>query len=443
MKGLGLSPHLDFRCTVRRRGATVGDRNMALQRCAGQSGFAMVSVFVLLMMALTLGAATMLYTMLDLKSAQHTTTGNQAFAAAEAGVLDAFNNIQTRNVIDFTRDVITPGLISATPTPLAGYPNVTYQMSVTSGTNPATDGIITVTGKAPLTAERVITVTVKRGPLDGGTGALHLSNDSAIGTFSGNSMIIDGNNWVVNSLADDSLNYVDNSVCTPSGTCPRPAISTRNDTVTTQVVTALAGQGTITGLGTAPSVYTTAAGSTADLGRFVDDILANNGAPNGCDGSNGNNDYWRPGPCNSGPPGPQCGVHCVPQTKGNQGNHTTPDFWGTLAVPNITYVGDPTARLAGGSSGAGILIFAGDVDFQGNFSFCGWVLFKNPSANGIKVGGNPEIYGEVLSPLPAFAAGGGITIRYSQNCLQLADTAGTNINGNLPHPLAITSWSEP
>lgn len=402
-------------------------------RLARAHGFALPSVLLLVLLGMTLAVATALYTQLDLRSTQHYTTGNQAFAAAEAGVLDVINRINTMKIMSFKTDIVDTQMIPTAVTALPGYPKVTYQVkSISAGANAATEGVVTVTGRAPLKAERVITVALRRENLVASPGALHLSNDTAAGTFSGNSMTMDGNNYTVTDLANN-IAVQNNALCT-SGTCPRPAISTRNDTVTNQVVSALAGQGTIVGLGSAPSVHTTASASTADLLRFVQQILASNGAPNGCT-QNGANDYWLPS--NGNPK-----VHCVPKTKGNQGSGNNPDFWGTMASPNITYVGDTSARIAGGSSGAGILIFAGNVAFHGSFTFCGWVLFTNPGANGIVVGGNPTVYGTVWSPLPAFSGNGNIAIKYSQNCLKLADEVNNNAAGNLPKSVAMTSWSE-
>jgi len=404
-----------------------------------QRGFAMLSVFMLLMLALTLGAATMTFTLLDFKSTQHFATGNQAMAGTEAGIVDVINTINTRGVVNFQNDVITAGLIPTSTTAVNGYSNVTYQLAMASGTNTWTDGILTATGNAALSAQRVIKVGLKRGNLTGGPGALHLSNDAAAGSFAGNSMTIDGNNWLVTDITTNPP-----AASLDATVASRPAISTRNDTVTTQIVTALAGQGTITGLGSAPSVYTTAAGSTADLQRFVDDIMTNNGAPGGCNRSGGGQDYWIPGPCSgSTPPASQCGVHCVRQTNGNSGGNGGVDLWGSLARPAVTFVTDTSARLNGGAFGAGILIFSRNAVFGGNFNFCGWVLFLNPDSNGITIQGNPSIYGEVLSPLPAFTGGGSISVKYSDNCLSIADGAGVNTNpGNLPHPVTITSWAE-
>ncbi|HEX7407465.1 MAG TPA: hypothetical protein VF515_07410 [Candidatus Binatia bacterium] len=417
------------RATDRRRcaafGLWIGAATPRRQVVEKEQGFALLAVLLLLMLALTLGAGTLLYTLLDLKSAQHYETGNQAFAAAEAGLLDVINTIDTRGVVNFKTDVIDSHIISTLSTAVSGFPNVTYQVTgLVSGTDPATTGVVTVTGNALLSAQRVIQVNVKRGDFVAGPGALHLSNDSAVGSFSGNSMTIDGNNWLVTDLTPTAV---------LDQTWPaRPAISTRNDTVTTQIVTALAGQGTITGLESTPSVMTTAAASTADANRFINDILTANGAPSGCN-QNNNKDY------------PVGNVICVPQTQGHKGNA---ESWGTMTNPQVTYVTDPNAKIAGGSvtsTGAGILIFGSNtIQFNGGFVFCGWVLFQNPNPNGgISVGGNPSIYGTVWSPLNAFDSNGNITIKYSHNCLGEADSAGSGGGNNLPHPLQITSWSEP
>ncbi|MFM8411803.1 MAG: PilX N-terminal domain-containing pilus assembly protein, partial [Alphaproteobacteria bacterium] len=54
-------------------------------RQVGEQGFAMPWVILLLLLALTLGAATSRGSLLDVQTTQHFVNGNQAFAAAEAG----------------------------------------------------------------------------------------------------------------------------------------------------------------------------------------------------------------------------------------------------------------------------------------------------------------------------------------------------------------------
>src|SRR5262249_12592463 len=148
-------------------------------------------------------------------------------------------------------------------------------------TNTATDGILTVTGNAALSAKRVLKVKLTRGGFDAGPGALHLSNDTAVGTMSGTSFGIDGNNWTVDSTGLNAS--LDPSVAA------RPGISVRNDTVQSALVSALTTnqKQDITGLGytaspLTPSVETTQAASTSEMLQMVTDILSAAGAGTGC-----------------------------------------------------------------------------------------------------------------------------------------------------------------
>lgn len=367
----------------------------------GEAGFAMPWVMLLLILALSMGAATLRGSLLDTQTTQANAFGNKAFAAAEAGLVASLNAINRRGIIDFQNDVVNAGILPTTATTVSPTTDSTYEIAVVSGINTATEGQLTVTGRAPLSAERQLRVKLVRGDFVAGAGALHLSNDTATGTFSGASMVIDGNNHRPDGTLDPSV-------------MSRPGISMRNDTVRTALVGGLSAnqQGAITGAGASPSVITTGASSTSDILRLIDDILAkNSGAINTISSK----------------------------------NIRTQDFLGTAANPAVTYLSNANPSIAGDATGYGILIVDQNVEFKGNFSFTGWVLFRNPSANGISIGGSVLIQGTVWSPLPAFAGNGGITVNYCQQCLtQYADKAGlgsTN-GGNLPRPVVVVSWAE-
>jgi hypothetical protein len=403
-------------------------------RPSNADGFAMVAVMVLLLLAFTLAAAAKFYTVLDLKSTQHYSTGNQAFAAAEAGLLDVINTIDTRGVINFQNEIVNSNLIpvSTTPTTFSGFSNVSYQVTGWSSVS-ATGGTVTIQGNAPLSALRTLKVALTRGGFTAGPGALHLSNDTASGGLSGTSFLVDGNNHTVTTDASGNVTGV---TLDTSGTVPaRPAISTRNDTVTSSIVNGLSsGQiPDLQGLGynsstSTPSVETTSSASTADILRMVQDILSNNGASSGCGTGNNNNKVGN--------------VQCIgKQNVGSGGQGTNAISLGTAASPQITELTNSNAKIAGGSTGFGILIVDQNVAFNGNFTFYGWVLFKNPDSNGITVGGSVNLNGTVWSPLPAFSGNGNIAIDYCKDCLSsYADPAGSGTN--LPRPIQIASWSE-
>lgn len=370
-----------------------------------ERGFAMPWVILLLLLALTLGAATSRGSLLDVQSTQHFVYGNQAFAAAEAGFAWSLNAINSRGIIDFKNDVVDSGILPTAITALDDWARATYQIAVTSGTNTKSDGIITITGRSSLSAERVLKITVVRSQFLAGAGALHLTNDSAVGTFSGTSFSVDGNNHLPDGTLDPSV---------PA----RPAVSVRNDTVRDTLVNGLStGQKQdMLGLGYSsspltPSVFTTASSSTADVQKLITDILAANAGQVVTIGS------------------------AQPAKAG----------LGTLAVPQVTELTNSSPKIAGGSTGYGILIIDNNIDFLGNFEFYGWVLFRNPSTGGIKVGGSVGIHGTMWSPLPTFSGNGNISLQYCQTCLtQYADRAGNGASngGNLPKPIVVTSWSE-
>jgi len=379
----------------------------------------MLSVLLLVLLGATVAAATALYTLLDLKSTQHYSTGNQAFGAAEAGLLDVINTINSRGIVNFRNDIVTSGIIPTTLTTVSGFPNVTYQVTtLTSGANTATDGIATITGKAPLSAERVLKVSLQRGGFLAGPGALHLSNDSAVGTFSGNSFRVDGNNWAIDTATSPPTASLDPSV--PA----RPGISTRNDTVTDALTNGLSSgqKANVTGLGfttspLSPSVETTAAASTADMLRMVADIIA--GLPA------------------NGP---------LALNQISSGNLAAPKYqWGTAAQPLVTELTNSSPKIPGNVEGYGILIVDHNIELAGTMNWYGWVLFKNPASDGIKVGGNATVYGSIWTPLPAFSGNGNITVDYCEMCLSTyADRAGNGASngGYTPHPVTVTSWTE-
>lgn len=374
-------------------------------RNAGEQGFAMPWVILLLLLALTLGAATSRGSLLDVQTTQHFVNGNQAFAAAEGGFAYSLNAINNRGIIDFKNDVIDGGMLTTAVTSLDDWPRATFQIALASGADTKSQGIITITGRSSLSAERVLRITVARSAFTAGAGALHLTNDDAVGSFSGTSFVVDGNNHLPDGTLDASIP-------------PRPAVSVRNDTVRDQLVNALSANQKMQmqGLGfTAnplnPSVWTTGAASTADVTRLISDILTNNAG------------Y----------------VQTIAKTNLNQ------SALGSLAAPAVTVLTNASPKIAGGSTGYGILIVENDIDFLGSFDFYGWILFKNPSSGGIKVGGNVGIHGAMWSPLPSFSGNGGITVQYCQTCLtQYADRAGNGSSngGNLPRPVVVTSWSE-
>src|SRR5262249_22242251 len=130
----------------------------------------------------------------------------------------------------------------------------------------------------------------------------------------------------------------------------RPGISVRNDTVQSALVSAMTANQKVdvTGLGftaspLTPSVETTQAASTSEMLQMVTDILSAAGAGTGC--GNGNNNQTLGN------------VQCIgKQNVGSGGQGQNAISLGTAANPQITELTNASAKIAGGSTGYGILI---------------------------------------------------------------------------------------
>ena len=379
---------------------------------AREGGFALLSALMLLILGLTLGAASLVYSSLDLKSTSHYVTGNQALFAAEAGVVHSLSNINRIGVIDFSNDVVDRWAQVYGPEILAmpGHPSVLYQVQVAPDpTDPANRGILTAVGLAPLQARRILRITVSKDTFVGGPGAIHLAPETINSSFRGNAFEVDGNDH--------------NAFGALTGGPAVPGISTRNDAVTGSVTSSLSSsqQDNVRGLGFSlsplkPSVQTTGGPSVDDLDNIVSQILET------------------PGAVTSSP------------SKYNGGS-----VFGTLTSPQITHMTSADVQLNGNASGAGILVVDGSLTINGNLDFVGWILVRGNTIintvwdddNAITVLGNATIMGTLWTGNLQIQVGGSAIIDYCSSCLQLADGLAPPDKGNLlPRPMVVTSWQE-
>jgi Tfp pilus assembly protein PilX len=372
-----------------------------------QRGYALLSVTLTLLVLLVLGAASTLFTTLDLRSTAHYGTGNSAFAAAEAGVLHALSTINQTGVMQFDSDIVNRWnvLYGSDTKAIASLPNLTYQVSIAAdAANPSNAGILTVTGFAPLQARRSIVVQLRKGNFSGSPGAIYLAADGSVSSeFSGNAFLVDGNDH-------DALGHD-----VPTGPV-KPGISTRNSTVNDAVTNSLGStqKDNVKGLGftaspLTPSVLPTGGPSASDLEQMVNHLLT---LPN---------------------------VQTT-GTKHFNGN----DVFGTTASPVITHMTDADVSLNGNASGAGILIVDGSITMNGNLDFVGWILVRgstviNPVGDTEIIGG-ATVLGSLWTGDLDIKVGGNAIINYCDACMRLVDNMN---NGNtLPRPMRVSSWGE-
>lgn len=381
---------------------------------AAEGGVALVATLLLLVLLLTLGSATLLFTTLDLRSTAHYRTGNQAFFAAESGVVHALSTMNTRGVQHFGQDIVAPSvwaaLYGSATKAIPNYADFTYTVGVAAdATDPANKGTITATGTAPLQAQRVIRVAVRRSGIGGSPGAVYLAADGVqTSQFTGNKFSVSGYDHNILGLSN------------PLGPI-MPGIATRNDGVTNTVTNSLnsSQKSNVQGLGFSvnpltPSVLTTDGPSVNDLDTIVSRILGKSGvATTGTRDFNGN------------------------------------DVFGTLANPQITHLTSSDVRLNGNATGAGILIVDGSLTINGNLNFVGWIIVRgntvvNPVGNGdatTDVSGSAFINGALWTGDLEIKIGGDATLNYCQACLNLVDNVGGG-GGNLARPMSVVSWQE-
>ena len=377
-----------------------------------QRGYALLSVAVVLLVLLTLGASSVLYTALDTRSTAHYDTGNRAFAAAEAGLLHGLSTINGTGVIKFNSDIVSRwgSLYGNSTKSIPSLPSLTYQVTVAAdAVTPTQGGTLTATGLAPLGARRSIVVRLAKGGFEGAPGAIYLAADAGVDSdFNGNAFEIDGNDH--NSNGDD----------VPTGPV-KPGISTRTSSVSDDVINSLSNQqkDNVQGLGftsspLAPSVLPTGGPGIDDLDQIVADLLS------------------LPGVVTT-----------------NQKNFNGNDTFGTIAAPKITHLTNNDVKLNGNAQGAGILIADGSITVQGTLDFVGWIIVRgattiNPTGDiddETTVLGNATILGSLWTGELNITVGGSAIVDYCHACLQMVHNMDA-INGATPRPMRVVSWGE-
>jgi hypothetical protein len=374
-----------------------------------QKGFALFAILLVAIVLGALGAMSSLVSTFDLQMTSYYTTGRQAFFTAEAGVLHAINVINRRGVQDFQTDIVATAewdrLYGAASKTLPSDDTTTYTITVAAdATDPASRGTITSVSSAPLQAQRVISITLRKGII-ADQGALYMAADDVESDFGARDQFrIDGND---HSLSG-SLN--------PSGPV-RPGISTRNDTVTQDVKDNLSApqQQKVTGLGFSlspldPSVITTGGPTVDDLEQIVSRILSSN-----------------------------------PVVEISDQNLPAGEY-GTLAAPQVTHLTNDQVRLNGSMTGVGILIADGELTINGSANFIGWMIIRGATIlesqviDDTLVDGNAVILGSLWTGDLVVQVGGSAIIDFCLECMELAD--GTGNGQNVPRLMSVSSWQE-
>jgi cytoskeletal protein CcmA (bactofilin family) len=373
-----------------------------------ERGVTLVLTLLLLTVFLTLAAYGLQFSSLDWKIANNHTTGTQALNVAEAGLLHAMATMNRIGVTNFKDDIADRWQILFSPNPksIPNLPQLTYQVQVAAGADPANTGTVTVTASGSSRSKRIVVARLRRSPLFDGRGALYLADDDADTTFSGAAFEIDGND---HDLA---------GALVPGGTV-KPGIATRNDAVTSAVKSELNDIQVpcVRGLGystdpLSPSVVTGGGPGVADLNQIISDVLA------------------------------QPGVQNVADSTINDGTTL-----GDCSHPQITHLTATSVKINGNVTACGIIIAEGSIEINGSSEFTGWIIVRGDTVvnatvtDDTEVLGNAMILGALWTGDLSVKIGGSAVIDYSSGGLQIADQIAGGGNP-VPRPMVLTSWTE-
>src|SRR6185503_19966321 len=233
-------------------------------------------------------------------------------------------------------------------------------------------------------------------------GAIYLATDlSTNATFNGDAFLVDGKDHNFTGGAGVGL--------------PVPGITTRNATNTTEAVTSLTtsetdnvnGYGYQIGPPIVPSIATSSSAPTiTQMNQFVIDLEAATGDSCKC------NNY------NNG---------CV-----NKMENTAACQTGSESSPKVTWFDSATA-VNGNLTGAGVLIFEGDVSISGTVNYKGLIIVKGK----LVIDGNATIYGSTWAEGVNMTVGGSTIVYYSSQALVLANSVVPA--GAIMTPMTVTS----
>lgn len=383
-----------------------GTKGWRLVMARGQRGYALLSVFMLMVIFGGLAGASLLATRVGVQSTKNIIAGNDALYAAESGLFHALSVINRKGVIRFEAEVVRnwrrPEMFGEDPKVIPGHPTMRYEAEVAADeTVPDDAGSVTVIGHASTQAQRVLTAELCKGSFLP-TGAVHIVRSSSCSTFRGDAFRIDGTDHFFDGNACDRPPHRFDE-CRAE---PVPGISTVDVGTVECIDRALSERqrDNVRGAGGQPSVVKIGGPQDGDLAEFMAHILAN---PN---------------------------VVSVPSPV-----LTGEARLGTKATPQITHLSYAgTVRIGGKTSGVGILIADHDLELAGNTEFVGWII----TGGELSVLGNVSVLGSIWTRSFNVVAGGAASVEYCTECLDLIDRLPGTVSGNFPRLMKVCGWSD-
>jgi hypothetical protein len=394
---------------------------------------ALFATFLMLLLVLALGGASLVQSAIDLRATSHYKTGVQAFMAAESGAVHGLGTINKKMVRNFKTDIVDKwGSASAGTSTLLGPGQHSLLADAKSGytvtveedpANLQNSGFVVGHGWAPMEAAREVVLQVRRASFVGTQGAIFLVDDN-FSTFDG-----DGASLTVNGY--DML--MDGVTPNPNG-YDVPAITTQSEAANKRVTDAIPNKNAsqYDGVGYDASDPTSIKPSVLPLGgpsqQDIDDVVR---------------DILPPSPvtCPTKKEDP-LGSPWICATNESMINGADLPM-GTQEHPTIIHLTNTSGiKINGNWEGYGIIIADGPLDINGTASFFGLIVARAGFDTNMR--GNATVRGSVWTYTRNLDIGGNLTVQHSSQSLEFADNAGlgSSAGGNLPRQVVVVGWNE-
>lgn len=411
-----------------------------------ERGFSMFATLLLLLLMLTLGTATMMSSLVDVKSTQHFKTGMEALAAAEAGLFDGLSVVNHKKVKILNTEAVAnewdddDGLADllgdGTGTGVNGdgtyqFPNqqAGYWVGVSSenSVNPAKEGWLFSLGFGPADARRLIKARIREKEYLTGFGAIFLTNDDP-GTYATvqGTPLVDGNDhlWATHAINPDGPVV--------------PGISTQSDSSTDLTVQNVQSATQVIGAGGPMSVRTNGVDSNSidQLAQEIRDLFLPRPRADVLDRTvcpPGNNPCTEYHPI-SGVPSP---YRFIIEDENNINNETLgcpPDPPVVLWLTSNTIHMNGTVKICG-------MVITDAVDLSGTAEINGMMLMTSDQPT--RLNGTFEMYGTLWTKASETTVRGTFDAKYSSDGISMADEAVNNLmSKDMPTQVTVVSWEE-
>jgi hypothetical protein len=362
-------------------------------------GISLLVVVMVMVLLLSMTGASLLFSALNVRSANNLRISTTTLQTADAGIQHALTLVPSGGAFSYS----SPTTLVSSYSLASGYVYTVTALNDSASIGGNTRAILTSTAQGPGGSQKVLVAYVTRDSANGGgQGAVYIpgSANAVETSFSGNSFLISGNDTNYDGSAGPGA--------------AKPGISVTDSALQTEITNDTTSDGgldsnqmdNVVGLGGYPAVSTVTPFAQT-VTEMADAFLT------------------------------------YSHTDLDGGTYAGNVTWGTDASPQITQI-NGNAKISGNITGSGVLIVDGTLEIPGNITFHGLIIARGPIQ--VEITGSLQIFGGIMLAESAdpdngneFQMRGNGEIYYSSEAFTMINTYWSNA---LPKPAKLISWQE-